>query len=134
MKNQIAYLIDPKTCTISEVEAGEGIEWIQKALDCDCFTGAYSQEGALPPLYVDDEGLYAPEKDWFIYRGSGQPLVNKAIAMDVDQLGRSISPRMPIEEFAKAVRFCFPMKINGQIKWIANSHKVKIKKLPKVKA
>lgn len=134
MKNQIAYLIDPKTCTISEIEAGEGIEWIQKALGCHCFTGAYSQEGALPSLYVDDEGLYASEQDWFVYRGYTQPLVNKAIAMDTDQLGRSISPRMSIEEFAKAVKFCFPMRINGQIRWIANSTKVTIKKLPKVES
>lgn len=135
MKDQIAYLIDPKTCTISEIRSEDGIAWIHKALECQTFTGAYSQEGALPLLYVDDEGLYAEEKHWFTYRGMPQPLVNKAIAMDIDQLGRSVTPRMPIEQFAEAVRFCFPMRFSGEpIRWIANSEPVTIKKLPKVES
>jgi hypothetical protein len=134
MKNQIGYLIDPKTLTISEIRSDEGIDWINVALQCDTFTGAYSADEKLPPLFLDDNGLYAEEQNFFFYRGAYEPFVNKAIAMDVDSQGRSVTPKMSIEEFAANVAFVFPIRLNGSVKFIRNPNKTKIKKLPKVAA
>lgn len=117
MKNQIGYLIDPHTFTISEIRSQDGIDWINAAMDCDCFTGGYSEDETLPSLYVDDEGLYKENQAWFWYQDAPQPFTGKAIAMDVNNRGASVTPKMSIEEFAKTVQWVFPMKINGSVKF-----------------
>lgn len=129
MKNQIAYLIDPDAGSISEILAEEGIDWINKAIGSDCFTGGYSQLPNMPSLFIDDEGLYKPELHFFHYKGAYEPFCGKAIAMDVDSRGRSVTPKMSIEEFAKNIAFVFPIQINGKMRFIDARLQVKIKKL-----
>lgn len=129
MKNQTAYLIDPHTFTISEIRSDEGIDWINVAMECDCFTGAYSQDATLPPLYVDDEGLYKENQALFFYRGCLQPFVGKAIAMDVDAKGRSITPKMSLVEFATNIVWVFPARMNGSVKFFRQAEPTVLKHL-----
>lgn len=129
MKNQIGYLIDPFTFTISEIKSDEGIDWINVAMECDTFTGAYSQDETLPPLFVDDNGLYAEEQHWFFYRGAYEPFTGKAIAMDVNSRGASVTPKMSIEEFANNIVWVFPMSMDGNVKFFRNPTKTTIKRL-----
>ena len=129
MKNQIGYLIDPFTFTISEIRSEDGIDWINVAMECDCFTGGYSEDETLPPLYVDDEGLFKENQAWFWYAGAPQPFTGKAIAMDVNNRGASITPKMSIEKFAKNIVWVFPVSMDGKVKFFRNPTKTTIKRL-----
>ena len=110
-----AYKIDAKNCTVTAIQLGDDFEEINREIGCDTFTVAPSYEPGFPDLFVDDNGLWTETPYYFIYKASQQPLVGNAIAMDVDDEGNSIAPRISLEDFAKNVRFVHIHKLMGKI-------------------
>lgn len=107
-----AYKIDARKCTVTEVEV-DGINEIQKEIGCDHFTVSRSVSSRIPDIYVDDNGLWTEEPLFFTCDGHMQPLCGNGLAMDLDEEGESIKPRMSLEDFRKRVKFVSIMKING---------------------
>tara|TARA_B100000749_G_C18391507_1_gene450452 strand:- start:55 stop:432 length:378 start_codon:yes stop_codon:yes gene_type:complete len=107
-----AYKIDARACTVTEVEV-DGINDMHKEIGCTTFTISNSVDRTVPDIFVDDEGLWTEEPLFFICAGHMQPLCGNGLAMDVDEEGESIKPRMSIEKFRERVQFVSIIKVNG---------------------
>ena len=101
-----AILIDPKAKQIMQIDYNGNYKTIYEHLS---FTNSFGNSHKVRAfdivripvgndgIYVDDEGLYAPEGDkhWFTYRYNAHemhqniPLVNKALVVGCDEEGNS---------------------------------------------
>ena len=99
-----AYLIDPYECTITQVEYSGDFEEIYKLIDCDYFDCVGFNEFR-DTLYVDDEGLYKDNKEFFMIDGYPQPLVGKALVLGTNREGDSIAPKISLTKLKKMVQF-----------------------------
>lgn len=74
-----AYLIDPKAETVTAVDY-DSTDWknISKMIEAPSFDVAGTDKLS---VYVDDEGLYAEERHFFMVQGYPQPLCNKALLL-----------------------------------------------------
>jgi hypothetical protein len=98
-----AYLIDPYEHSITGVDYSGDYKDIYKLIDCrtfDCvgFNGDDT-------LYVDDEGLYKNNPEFFMIKGYSQPLCGKALVLGVDRDGNSIAPKISLTNLKKMVTF-----------------------------
>jgi hypothetical protein len=97
-----AYLIDPFTRTITEVNHNGDYREIYKLIGADCFDVVYLNR-ANDCCYIDDEGLYVEDQKFFLYHGFGQPLAGKGLVLGTNDEGDSVSPKITIEEVKKNV-------------------------------
>ena len=106
--NATGILIDPDTRTITEVEVKGNYQTIYKIIDASCFTTApvirddeYTTDG----IYVDDNGLFTPDKKVWESDLYPEPLVGKGLIMGTDDEGESITPSIDLETVRAAVRW-----------------------------
>jgi hypothetical protein len=108
MSTYTAFLINPFTCTVSEVTLEKNdINLIQKNLDCRIFTiGAALTESEDPDvLMVDDEGLFVDMDVQRFFKFNGLPsrydesnqFAGKGLIVGSDDRGGSQTPEISIE-------------------------------------
>jgi hypothetical protein len=99
-----AYLIDPYECVITQVDYNGHYQQIYDLIDCYCFDCVGFNEFR-DTLYVDDEGLYKDNKEFFLIQGYPQPLVGKALVLGTDRYGNSKAPKISLTKLKKMVQF-----------------------------
>jgi len=114
-----AYLIDPFTQTITQVEHNGHYQQIYDLIDCENFDLARINEHG-DGIYIDDEGLFreAPQA-FFHHKNYPQPLAGKGLVLGCDDEGESVAPFTTLEELQRDVAWVMPVRINGsEIKWV----------------
>ena len=113
-----AILIDTKNKEIKEVEHDDTLKNIYKLVDCATFdvVNIDNTNG----IYVDDEGLFAEDRRFFIYRGTNrdgshgriQSLAGNGLILGTDNEGEVIAPTITLEEVQDAVDFHQPRGVD----------------------
>jgi len=99
-----AYLIDPVTRTVKEVTYNGDYNQIYTLTDCDTFTCVMFNEHS-DTIFVDDEGLFKSDQQFFHVQGYPQPLAGKGLILGTNDEGESVSPVIGYEDFCKLVTF-----------------------------
>lgn len=100
-----AYLIDPFTQTVSEVEYSGNYQDIYEFIDCDTFTCVDINEDG-DTVFVDDEGLInGKPQEFFAIRNYPQPLAGKGLVLGTDEEGESVSPVSSIEDIRSKIEW-----------------------------
>jgi hypothetical protein len=99
-----AYLIDPYETKVTEVEYSGNYEDIYKLIDCRTFD-CVGFRGFKDTIYIDDEGLYKEDKQFFMVDGFPTPLCGKALVLGTDEEGDSISPKTSLTKLKSMVDF-----------------------------
>lgn len=112
------FLIDPFTCTITEVQYNGDYASIYKHIDAECFDCArLNVEG--DALFVDDEGLFKEDQRFFYHEDYPQPLAGKALMLGANiETGETQAPYTTLEELKAKVKFVMPVRINGELCWL----------------
>lgn len=112
MKNVRAILIDPFTCTVTEVEHdASNYPNIYKLISheahpVDCFTCAYSnmlQSGEA--IFIDDNGMLNNPVRFFQFAGYPQALAGKGLILGCDEDGDTIGATSQLATIKSAVMF-----------------------------
>jgi len=106
-----AILIDVKNEEVREVDHDDTLQQIYKFVDCATFD--VLRLDGVNGIYVDDEGLFAEDRRFFIYRGTNrdgshgriQSLAGNGLILGVDSEGNSISPTITVKEVEEAIDF-----------------------------
>lgn len=109
-----AYLIDPDTQTISEVEYTGDYTNIYEHIGADMFDVARlypNGDGA----FVDDNGLSSVDLNFWVHRNYPQPLAGKGLLLGVNAEGESISPQTDLETLRKDIAFVSRQEIVAMI-------------------
>jgi len=98
-----AYLIDPYEHSITKIDYSGDYHDIYKLIDCQTFdcVGFNGDD----TLYVDDEGLYKDNPEFFMIKGYPQPLCGKALVLGYDVDGNSIDPKVSLTKLKGMVTF-----------------------------
>lgn len=103
-----AILIDPYTCTVSEVEHNGDFKHIYELIGCDCFTiVTIDRKGT--SCFVDDNGLIEDieSKQFFsmpYYNGRGAHiLAGKGLILGTDVEGASVSTDLSVADTSRIV-------------------------------
>lgn len=93
-----AYLIDPFTQSVNEVDYSGQYQDIYSLIDCSCFTVAdFNEFGDC--VFVDDEGLISGKfQEFFMISGYPQPLAGKGLILGCNSEGDSVEPSITIEQ------------------------------------
>jgi len=98
-----AYLIDPVTRTVTEVEYSGDYQQIYKLIDCDTFTCVDLNEHA-DTVFVDDEGLINGKcTEFFLLRNYHQPLAGKGLVLGTNDEGDSVSPSITLDQLKSQI-------------------------------
>src|SRR5882724_4597704 len=88
-----AILIDPFTCTVTEVEHDGELQAIYDLLTHETMQ-VRTFEAVRPDwlagrdvVFVDEEGLLKEPDRWFVIYGNGQPLAGKGLVIGADEDG-----------------------------------------------
>jgi len=105
-----AYLINPTTCTVSEIEYSgdfhEIYSWIG-AQYFDCVRFSASNEDV---VYIDDEGLISGKDQHFFTIGDDpRPLAGKGLVLGTDPEGDTTEPETPKDKLN--VKFLTPVDV-----------------------
>lgn len=104
-----AFLIDPETQTIQEVDYDDSdYRNIYKLIDCETFTVAGINHMTSDEVFVDDEGLLRNEPFLaaFQFVDGHQPLVGKGLVVGApDEEGRNTAPTMTVEYLESITNF-----------------------------
>jgi hypothetical protein len=113
-----AYLIDPFTQQVTQVEYNGDYHQIYKLIDCDTFDVArINNQG--DGIFIDDEGLFKEEQMFFKYSSYPNPLAGKGLILGTDKQGNSIEPRISLQEAIDSVDFVMPVRINGAVAFVS---------------
>lgn len=111
-----AYLIDPFTRTITQVEYSGDYQEIYRLIGCDTFTCADINEYG-DTVFVDDEGLInGKPQEFFLVADYPQPLAGKGLVLGTDQEGESVSPSITLEQ------------LKARIDWVPSVFQMKIER------
>ena len=107
-----AILIDPFAKEITEVDYDGDYKKIYELIDCTTFDVVNVPSGN-DGIYVDDEGLYAPEgdKNWFTYRYNAHemhqniPLVNRGLVIGCDENGDSVDCDSTVDSIKASIKW-----------------------------
>ncbi|BBF92662.1 DUF3846 domain-containing protein [Blastochloris tepida] len=100
-----AYLIDPKTFTISEVEHDGSVEDIYRLIKADRFDAARFNDTG-DAVFIDDDGLgKGPRWDFFQISGFPHPLAGRGLVLGCDENGDSTTPTVTREWLLEHVAF-----------------------------
>jgi hypothetical protein len=56
-------------------------------------------------IYVNEEGLFGNNDKWFNFDGSHQPFAGHGLVVGTDDNGRTIAPKITVDEVKSKVRF-----------------------------
>lgn len=100
-----AFLIDPRTETVTETTYDGGIEDIYNQIDARNFEVATINK-EWDGVYVDGEGLFSDERLAFTVTGYPEPLVNTAMVIGCNpDTGESREPHVTLEWLQNNVTF-----------------------------
>lgn len=109
-----AYLIDPISRTVREVEYDGQLHSIYTLLDCELIDSVWlNKQGDV--CFVDDEGLLrddAEERGFFTIDGS-QPLAGRGLVSGTSMTGEEKSPAISLDACADMVRFFTADELGG---------------------
>ncbi len=98
-----AFLIDPFTKTITEVEHNGDYKQIYQLIGADCFDCARINEHG-DSIFVDDEGLLRdPVSPMFEHIGYPQALAGKGLVLGCNDEGEAIKPTTTLDELRQHV-------------------------------
>jgi hypothetical protein len=104
-----AFVIDPITRTVAEVDYNGDYRQIYKLIDADTFDAVTVQYDTLTghreSLFVDDEGLFKADQKFFHWADYPQPLAGKALLLGTDDTGESVATKQTISEVERQVRW-----------------------------
>jgi hypothetical protein len=104
-----AILIDPFTRTVSEHNHSGDWRDISKTIRCGLFCVVYLNNMG-DTLYLDDEGLYAPDQKYFrLPSRYPEMLAGRGLILGADDMGDSTDCLISVEE------------IEDEIKWVGDS-------------
>lgn len=96
-----AYLIDPFTQSVTEVEYSGDYNEICTLIDCNLFNTVRINEFG-DTVFVDDEGLISGKyQEFFLVSGYPQPLAGKGLILGCNEEGESVEPSITLDQ-AKA--------------------------------
>ena len=96
-----AFLINPETRTIEQVEYTGNWRDIYSLIGCDCFT-TMDIDGS-NTVYVDDEGMFAEgPRHFFQFGRDFPPLAGKGLVLGYDSEGETVEPTITLEELKAA--------------------------------
>lgn len=104
-----AYLINPKTIEIQEVELEEDeagsptLESVYSHIGCRWIDVARLANGSRDVLYVDDEGLLDSSNELFRHAEYHSPLAGIALCVGTDEQGNTTPPVCTIDELRDRV-------------------------------
>ena len=107
MVESLDTIVNPKEQKVSLVRSEidpTGYEWISRLIGARMFTFVRLYENG-DGVYIDDEGLYADQRFFWIHKNYPQPLVNKGLFMGTDAEGNSVPPQTSLTQFEKDVKF-----------------------------
>lgn len=107
MIESLDTVIQPKQQKIELVRSQidpTGYQWIKDLIGARMFTFVRLYDNG-DGVYIDDEGLYAEERYFWIHRNYPQPLVNRGIFAGTDDEGETVPPKTSLTQFEKDVRF-----------------------------
>lgn len=98
-----AILIDVINQEIKEVEHDDTLESIYKHVDCGTFDVVRIDN--LNSIYIDDEGLFVEDQQFFNYEGTEDTvtLAGNGLILGVDDEGNTIEPTLTLEEVKSSV-------------------------------
>jgi hypothetical protein len=99
-----AYLIDPYEHSVTKIDYSGDYHDIYKLIDCQTFD-CVGFRGFDDTIYVDDEGLYKDNLEFFMIKGYPQPLCGKALVLGYDVDGNSINPKVSLTKLKGMVTF-----------------------------
>ena len=101
-----AYFINPFSQKITTVDYDGDYQSISRMIDAsrgyfDVVRLYQNQDAA----FVDDEGLYVEDQQFWIHRNYPQPLAGKALVLGCNDEGDSIEPQTSFEKLANDIKF-----------------------------
>lgn len=100
-----ALLIDPVAQTVTEIQVGEGIDEIYKAIECDTFSCPIVYENN-DTLYCDDEGLFKEQKGGVLMTDWQYPVLGKMLVLGCDvESGASEDAKSDVEFFTSQIKW-----------------------------
>lgn len=111
-----AYLINPFERKIMQVEHNGDYKEIYKLIEASTFDIARLPSG--DGIYIDDDGLFKEDQQFFLHKGYGQPLAGMGLVLGSDEEGNSTSPSITMAALAHQVEFGMPMNIGGRLVWL----------------
>ena len=103
-------LIDPFTRTVTEREIGpNNLKDIYDSISAECFSCVELDDR--DALYVDDEGLFRENQEYFSIGNYPQPLAGRGLILGTDPEGASVTPKVSIGKVQAAVRWLTPQEV-----------------------
>ena len=99
-----AIFIDPKEQIIQEIQYNGDYKEISKIIGCQYFTVACDLPNG-DTIYVDDEGLFNSDNDFFNISHGFQPYAGKALIVHTDSDGNSRAAKSTIEDLKSDIIF-----------------------------
>jgi len=105
-KNMQAYFINPFSQKVTTVDYDGDYQSISRLIDAsrgyfDVVRLYRNQDAA----FVDDEGLYVEDQQFWIHRNYPQPLAGKALVLGCNDEGDSIEPQTSFETLTNDIKF-----------------------------
>tara|TARA_B100000683_G_scaffold146539_1_gene142029 strand:+ start:646 stop:1062 length:417 start_codon:yes stop_codon:yes gene_type:complete len=100
-------LIDPQAQSLSSVvveDCDYEYNYIRDLIDCRVFSFVRLYDNG-DGVYIDDEGLYAENRYFWIHRNYPQPLVNKGMFAGTDPEGDIAVPQTSFKTLEKDIHF-----------------------------
>jgi hypothetical protein len=101
-----AYFINPFSQKITTVDYDGDYQSISRMIDASRgYFDVVRLYGNQDAAFVDDEGLYVEDQQFWIHRNYPQPLAGKALVLGCNEEGDSIEPQTSFETLTNDIRF-----------------------------
>lgn len=107
MHTSIETVINPKKQTIASEHANtadDRWEGYNELIGSSIFTFVRLYDNG-DGVFIDDEGLYAEERHFWIHRNYPQPLVNIGVFVGVDSEGETVPPQTSFKTLQNDIKF-----------------------------
>lgn len=99
-----AYLIDPFAKEVSEVNYTGDYKNINEHIQAPMFC-VVDIDNDGDSIFIDDEGLYVEEQEFFWFDGYPQMLAGRGLVLGTDKEGESVEPKCSIDWLRERIRF-----------------------------
>ncbi len=110
-----AFLIDPPSQSVTEIEYDGDWKTIAPLLGCDLFTMVYLNNQR-DVVFVDDEGLInGNPHGWFMIPTYPQPLKGRGLVLGTDDMGESTDATVTQPELRNQIQFLTDAQVRAMI-------------------
>ena len=92
-----AYLINPQDQTVIQVEYSGDYQQIYQHINAPLFTVATFNEAG-DSVFIDDEGLFNGDNEFFVIDGYPQPLAGRGLVLGCNEDGDSVEPSITLDQ------------------------------------